>query len=427
MQASGETCNPIPTPLTFRKLEKHLEECKISRIEQLLSLLPLDFRSRFVLVHSSRSLQGASASHPRVILFGLDARFILAFSGSPELEGYDTLETIEFNDHTKKFQFRTITFPSEQESVKGEQKPVVSGLDPPKCATCHRKELRPNWDTYPAWPGVYGSVDDGMPAAEKEAYAGFMEQIYLKVGRYRYFENPKEYPDGSHYYDYFPNSRRNLQFSFLLSLLNSQAIARSIKENPRLHPFRYALLASLGCRDDFIDSRALQQLIPDSITSKSQKSYQEIQEEVTERIRNSHETREDRQMAILSAMNGNIPVAEWEHFFKPRELCCASRTSRFRYILELAGVSFPDWSMELGSKNYVFFAGEVGQVGELGLFLWQELLDPVLDADLYRMYSSAWNRRTNRGEMLFSEEDGNRCEELRNKSLEALSSAMVQN
>lgn len=422
LEAAAETCKSITAPLTFEKIETALEECKIKTIEELLSLLPPDFRSRFVLVHASRSLQGASARFPRVIMFGLDAKLILAFTGSPDLKGYHSLETIEFDDGTKKFHFRSISFPSETDFSRVAIKPEISERNPEGCMTCHRQELRPNWDTYSAWPGVYGSKDDGMPAAEKEAYRNFMDNTYLKEGRYRYFDDADKIPDAAWYYDYFPSGRTNLQFSWLLSLLNSQAIAREIKENSKLYPFRYALLASLKCDDDFNDPEVLAQSIPENISSRFHKSYRQVATEVENSIEASYRLREERQRKVLASLGSSIPMANWEHKFKPLELCCASNTSRLSYIMEGAGVPFPKWSMEFGSKHHVFFAGEVGEMGELGLFLWQELLDPVHDSELYQIYLDAWNQKTNRGDMVFPIKIEDLCGKLRKNSLTMLSS-----
>ncbi|MCI0604299.1 hypothetical protein L0156_14975 [bacterium] len=143
VSAAGESCKPIEAPLTFHKIEAALEECKIHHIEELLPLLPAAFRSRYVLVHASRSLQGATGMFPRVILFGLDARLILAFAGSPDLEGYDSLETIEFDDEKKRFNFRRITFSSETHSSKTPVKPQISEPNPERCKMCHRQNYAP--------------------------------------------------------------------------------------------------------------------------------------------------------------------------------------------------------------------------------------------------------------------------------------------
>src|SRR5437879_2564289 len=64
---------------------------KISTLEQLLPQLPHDLRSNFVTVSQSRSLQEAAPDKPRVIMFGEDAKLIIAFNGAP-LKGSDKLE-----------------------------------------------------------------------------------------------------------------------------------------------------------------------------------------------------------------------------------------------------------------------------------------------------------------------------------------------
>jgi hypothetical protein len=413
-------CKPIDTPVTFQKIQFALEGCQIHTIEELLPLLPAEFRSRFVLVYSSRSLQGASPRYPRVILFGLDAKLILAFTGSPDLEGYGSLETIEFDDTKKSFNFRRIQFPSETDPSGAAFKPLISETNPEKCRICHREEPRPNWDTYAAWPGVFGSLDDGMPGEERTAYKNFLQNMFMKAGRYRHLEDAAKYSDSSRFYDYYPYGRANLQFTFLLSLLNGQSIAREIKLNSKLYPFRYALLSSLGCPDDFHDPDAIARLIPPEISSTAKRSYGEIAASVTSKVESSYQERETRQRNILNDFNSTLPVANSTIRYKPRELCCVDVTSRFQYVMELANVPFPQWSLELGSKNDVFFAGELGQMGELGLFLWQELLDPTRDGELYNMYRTAWEHRTDRGQLAFKVDEKVVCEELQKKSLSAL-------
>jgi hypothetical protein len=124
---------------------------------------------------------------------------------------------------------------------------------------------------------------------------------------------------------------------------------------------------------------------------------------------------------LLSSLNRSAVFQARQSKFPRKEMEHAATTSRFRYIMELANVPFRDWSMEFGSKHYVFFAGPVGEVGELGLFLWKELLDPVQDRELYRIYEEAWENRRPWVEMKFSNGTEELCKGLRTKSIEALS------
>ncbi len=424
--ANGDqACKQIESPVTFDKIAATLQECRIARIENLLPLLPADFRSRYALVYASRSLQGATPLHPRVIMFGLDARFILTFSGTPELTGYDLMETIEFDDREKKFNFRSIEFPAERTNAISKEPlpaPHFSELNPPLCVACHRKELRPNWDSYAGWPGVYGSRDDTFPAAEKEQYQSFQNNVFMKVGRYRYFAEPEKYPDRSGYIDYYRWNRPVLQFNLNLSLLSSQANARSLKENKKLHRFRYTMLAAVNCPDDFNNTQSLQALAPPAVAEALSLSIPVNDKLIDEGVMNSYSLREKRQCTILKSLDSKAPVADWECTFPDKELGYTAATSRLKSVLEIAGVPFPEWSTEFGSRNYVFFAGVVGEVGELGLFLWQEILDPVKDREIYGMYQQAWENRNQWGNMVFASGRENVCRALQKKSYETLSS-----
>lgn len=425
-ESSAQSCPPIQTPVTLQKVLSKIDDCNIEHVEELLPLLPADFRSRYLFVYASRSLQGATPEFPRVILFGLDAKVILAFAGSPGLHGYDLLEMIEYDESKKMFRFKSITFPADNSlsSADASKKAVISEDNPRRCMMCHRETLRPNWDTYAAWPGVYGSRNDDMPPPEKAHYTKFKENVFMKTGRYRFFEDPDKYPDNAWYYDYYRWPRPNLQFNLLLSLLNSQANAREIKNDPKLYPFRYALLASLTCKDDYEVPEVLEELIPHEMTLRFEKSYRNITQDVIKSIEASYAERDRRQSILLSSLNRSGSFNEAIKFPR-KEMEHAYTTSRFRYVMELAGVPFREWSMEFGSKNYVFFAGPVGEIGELGLFLWKELLDPIRDRELYQTYMDAWQNRDEWVKMPFSNGTDDLCKGLRLKSREALSTSKL--
>src|SRR4051794_24311568 len=92
-------CNPIKEDeINYNQVKKLIEECEIHTIEALLPHLPESYRSSYLLLHHSRSGQSASPENPRVILFGKDAKLILAFNGDPSQSNYHFLETIEFDD-----------------------------------------------------------------------------------------------------------------------------------------------------------------------------------------------------------------------------------------------------------------------------------------------------------------------------------------
>ena len=103
--------------LTYEDLVALIQTEHVTSIEQLLPKLPEELRSSYVLMHDSRSLQGASNDAPRVILFGADARLTCAFAGDAGLPGFDSLECFQFREAERAFDFRQIRFPTKQNGL----------------------------------------------------------------------------------------------------------------------------------------------------------------------------------------------------------------------------------------------------------------------------------------------------------------------
>src|SRR5271169_4010700 len=79
----------------FRAL---IEARQIRSVEELLPALPVSLRYRYALVFASRSLQGASSVNPRVVMYGADARFVITFNGEAAQRGFESVETMEFDE-----------------------------------------------------------------------------------------------------------------------------------------------------------------------------------------------------------------------------------------------------------------------------------------------------------------------------------------
>src|ERR1700687_4174895 len=164
----------------------------VRTVEESLALLPADLRTNYTLVFASRSLQGATLSAPRAILYGADGRFIVSFSGDTG-EGHDALETMQFDERSNGFHFRELTFP------KGGQGVQVSEDNPPRCAACHGLPARPIWDTPPSWPGVYGErYRTGLSKAESVGMQGFLAR-QAEDPRYRYLIGARRFADRATY------------------------------------------------------------------------------------------------------------------------------------------------------------------------------------------------------------------------------------
>jgi hypothetical protein len=147
----------------------------VDSVAELLPLLPRELRSNFTFVYDSRSPFRASISpeFPRVILFTEDARLVLTFTGDPGKPGFDFLESLAFDDRAAAFTLRSYLLPAAE---RRSWRPAPEDAD---CARCHGADARPIFDSYPLWPGFYGSVLDAFPRdrlgfAELAKYRAFL-------------------------------------------------------------------------------------------------------------------------------------------------------------------------------------------------------------------------------------------------------------
>lgn len=241
----------------IESLREILSTKAVKSIDQLLPLLPESLRGHYAAFYKSSSEQGSSFESPRIILYGDDARFIVAFNGDPTHENFHCLEVIQFNDKKKAFEFFAVSFPEGGENRHGTDAcpiiasgdlPKISQKNPSECKSCHTKDLRPNWDVYSLWPGAYGSDDDSVYSQSLEISKREVNQLEvdgLKVflrgvdakPRYRHLDNPLQYfaekPKLGVYAgggaDSRMNGRPNENFGMALQNLNSERIWEKLK------------------------------------------------------------------------------------------------------------------------------------------------------------------------------------------------------
>ncbi len=109
---------------------------------------------QLLFAYQSRSTQNASPAKPRVIVSVDDARFVFAMTGFEKTESDRSVEMFEANPETGETTFARLEF---EEGSSGAS--AVLNRDTAKCSKCHGSAPRPIWDSYPFWPGFYGSVD----------------------------------------------------------------------------------------------------------------------------------------------------------------------------------------------------------------------------------------------------------------------------
>jgi hypothetical protein len=250
------------SPITYESLVEMIRARQLSTIDAVLAQpeLTRSFRRGFTAVFASKSIQHADPLNPRIILYGIDATLILAFTcatgdcgDATSVAGADHLEMIQWRDETKSFELRDIDF------HEGQPGPATfSEANPPRCLACHEaSDPRPNWEPYNQWPGIYGGDDDGAqpehatPGESRADLDRFLttgpqrsryRQLYDLVGGYQYIYDY----GGKHYTDSRTASHHNIDLNEAVYLLNDQRIVDRIRRLPFYGDIKHALVLGLG-------------------------------------------------------------------------------------------------------------------------------------------------------------------------------------
>ena len=231
---------------TIDSLTRSLESRVLSDQDQVLSLLPSEFFTRYTLIYRSGSLQAATPQSPRVIVAGPRAEFVLAFTDENASYGGDEIEAIQYRRELAKFEFFVIR-PDSSGALR-----VRPGVG---CTLCHGQDPRPNFQPYATWPGFFGSDDDrlagGVSLPTEQGWLTTFAQSASSRHRYRMLQG---ITDG-----YRPvagsESRtefaHNFELTFRIAQMNYRRISRILSERADWPKLKYAWLMSVGCGSEF--------------------------------------------------------------------------------------------------------------------------------------------------------------------------------
>lgn len=207
---------------------------KVHDIEGALAILPDDLKSNYTLQYKGHGLQGASFENPRVILFGLDAKFIIAFNGSKEQALNSSLEIMQFNESKSEFELYSLDFPLVKNSSG---RTILPSKNLKTCTACHGESPRPIWSEYNTWPGVYGSMDDDLSQANDELqqfqnftskashHSRYKHLIPMPGSDFSPFRIPGD--EGKKYLQHRPNTRLGLA----LNRLNAIRMQKKMRQS----------------------------------------------------------------------------------------------------------------------------------------------------------------------------------------------------
>lgn len=132
---------------------------KLSSADAVLGILDESMRTNYALVYQSRSPHKASLAEPRIVLASRTGDFFVGIAGGDGGTKGEVIETISFDGIAPKF--TRISFEGGTSVIDHSNK---------SCAVCHGRVkdgkssefLRPIWDGYPDWPGVFGTSHNGL-------------------------------------------------------------------------------------------------------------------------------------------------------------------------------------------------------------------------------------------------------------------------
>ena len=358
-------------PFTEARLQELLQRnpqtgAPVDSISELVPLLPRELRENFTFVYDSRSpfRSGISPEYPRVILFTNDARLVLTFIGDERQPGYDLLETMSFDYESAKFELHAYMLPA------AERRAWRPSPQEAQCSRCHGADARPIFDSYPLWPGYYGSVQDTFPhdrIGQKEArsFAAFQANA-AKTGVYKDliypsgspvspYLDPRLFKDNTvtldpNLFAYLPNARLGMA----LTELNRQRIYRKLASGDGFAANEKRILSKLlECRPAEAPDRASLRAIAEA-----------LQAENADRLKRL----------------GLLPGEPYKARDDMLELQFVRELAQIDAVAKLAGVDRSDWSMAKEKSSLAFFDGILSGISNgHSYYLKEDLIFEILE------------------------------------------------
>lgn len=342
---------------------------KPESLEDLLPLLSEELVSNFTFIYQSRSPHGGLGTevenavdplHPRTVLFTRDGKLTVAFNGNPEKPGYNILEVIYFDDSNARFHLTHFALPkASPNSIKNGER------DPEQCLRCHGADPRPITDSYPLWPGFYGSVRDTFPKGSPELpwYRKFLKEESGK-GPYRFLKmpkgtsvppylDPKDYDKNLveapvHEMALLPNTRLGMAWTEL----NRKRIQRKLMASPLYAKYKYNALSDLlGCE----------------LRSPKEGSYDAVYQRL-------YQENQDRLIRI-----GYHPEGPAKNGLDMMELGLYENIYDIERMAETLSVDSSDWSLAFEGQSLSYFDGILSSVvGEKNFYLKEDFIQEIL-------------------------------------------------
>ena len=247
-----------------------------------------------------------------------------------------------FDDATSKFETASYVLPKAVRE-RGDQ----ARTEVETCSRCHGEDARPVFDSYPLWPGFYGSVKDSFLEGPELAKFRHYQASTAKTGVYRFLLPPKgsvvspfmapenliagAIEANPAQFKFMPNTRLGMA----LTELNRKRLFRKLRESSLYMDNEKRLLAKLlECRSENESDTSLIRA--------------QLQSENADRIDRLH-------FSAGSAIARDLEMQELKFVPALGQIVEMSRT---------LGLSMTDWSMSFLPSSYAFYDGILSGISE---------------------------------------------------------------
>ena len=150
----------LPETMTEANVMAFVDEQGISTVEAFIEALPPLHKQHYVSVFKSDSpsADSISTSHPRIVSWGADARFIVTWTTNPDDPFTESAEFLQPVPEEGRWIAGVIDFSGDSPSLR----------HPQACASCHGDINKPLWGMFDSWEGTE-LEHEGSSASEDEA------------------------------------------------------------------------------------------------------------------------------------------------------------------------------------------------------------------------------------------------------------------
>lgn len=232
---------PPQSGLTLDMLQRKIDQSQLTTVNQVLNILPAEFRTQHVLIRDSQSLQKSEpptapgkVTKPRVIIYG--GRGLIAAFTHPSLPGGDAIEFLQFLPPSR---WTTGEF----KENRGLEK------NPQKCMQCHGSPTRLIWEAYSCWPQSYAGNDDELTSREQNELRKFIGSL-TPDSRYSVIEGAlppylEPITDPLNGRPVRISNTPNINFTRYIHSFDDLRTVQIIKQSPLYSKLKYAIIYAM--------------------------------------------------------------------------------------------------------------------------------------------------------------------------------------